>query len=390
MNEQCYDIHKQIISFIMPEDSYGVLYLTNDIFLLSLTSKYWNKIINDYIDEYKKIHTIEETKFINMTAEASKYGYINVLEWFKNSKRFFQYTYYALECCSEYGHTHILNWWLTQSGFEIKFEKNCILLAVTNGHINVLEWWVNNYPRAFHAIITAQDIVLSCIQEGHLDVLEWMKNNTSGFGIYFNFDMSLSHKASFHGHVHILEWLNNNNYRFKNSMDACIILASRGGSTNVLEWLKNLCENTIDTSFLYEGLNRRKYEFICNTHAIKDAGSNGYINVLEWWKNSGYKLKYNEDMIDAVSSKGYIDILEWWKNLCKNSDYKFKYTKEAINKASLYGRIYVLEWWKNSGYELRYQMFNFKDLPAKSVEWWKNSGLEYDGYMVHYNGHFDY
>ena len=54
------------------------------------------------------------------------------------------------------------------------------------------------------------------------------------------------------------------------------------------------------------------------------------INVLEWFKNSGYEFKYTSDAIDWASAKGHVNVLEWFKN----SGFEFKYTdKPSVTKS---------------------------------------------------------
>jgi hypothetical protein len=36
--------------------------------------------------------------------------------------------------------------------------------------------------------------------------------------------------------------------------------------------------------------------------------------VLEWFKNSGYKIEYYYSVISDASKNGHVKILEWFKN----------------------------------------------------------------------------
>jgi hypothetical protein len=117
---------------------------------------------------------------------------------------------------------------------------------------------------------------------------------------------------------------------------------------------------------------------------INNACYNGNIQVLEWFKNSGYDFKYDESAINYASSSGYVQVLEWFKN----SGYEFKYTKHAINWASEIGHIQVLEWFKNSGYEFKYDenAINYASENGyiKVLEWFKNFNykFKYDNFIM--------
>ena len=41
---------------------------------------------------------------------------------------------------------------------------------------------------------------------------------------------------------------------------------------------------------------------------------NGHVHVLEWFKNSGFEFKYDEDVITNAAENGHIDVLEWFRN----------------------------------------------------------------------------
>ena len=54
------------------------------------------------------------------------------------------------------------------------------------------------------------------------------------------------------------------------------------------------------------------------------------------------KVLYKNFIILNASNYGHIQVLEWFKN----SGYEFKYSKYAINRASYYRHIQIVEWFK--------------------------------------------
>ena len=78
---------------------------------------------------------------------------------------------------------------------------------------------------------------------------------------------------------------------------------------------------------------------------IYNASKNGHIEVLEWFKNSGYEFnKYIKEAINYVFQSGNIQVLEWFKN----SGYEFKYNYGAIITASIKGNIQVLKFYSKN------------------------------------------
>jgi len=67
------------------------------------------------------------------------------------------------------------------------------------------------------------------------------------------------------------------------------------------------------------------------------ASTNRHISILEWLKKSklemeknGSELRYDRISFESASEKGYIDILDWWRN----SGLQLFYTNQAIIDAS--------------------------------------------------------
>ena len=196
------------------------------------------------------------------------------------------------------------------------------------------------------------------LEYGQLHCLEWFEENNIMPVEYYNESyVGILDTISINGFTHILDWFIHSGlkygFKLKYSEDA-LKGASEYGYINVLEWWKN------------SGL-PLKYD----EHSIGYASETGKVAVLEWWKNSGLELKYNIYAIAYASGCGHVDVLEWWKQ----SGLELKYDTYALKLASKRGHIDVLEWWKNSGLELKYHDGVIIDTSVDVLEWWKNSGL---------------
>ena len=45
----------------------------------------------------------------------------------------------------------------------------------------------------------------------------------------------------------------------------------------------------------------------------KRASTCGQVEVLQWWKDSGLELQYDESVLIGASCGGQIAVLEWWQ-----------------------------------------------------------------------------
>ena len=110
--------------------------------------------------------------------------------------------------------------------------------------------------------------------------------------------------------------------------------------------------------------------------------------ILQWWRDcpAVIKKEYGPEAMDGASRAGFVEVLDWWLN----SGLKLTYTEKALESASAKGHVEVLEWWRvNSlkvsgvaGHELPLKVGKSILLAAQSgrtnsIEWWENSGIPY-------------
>ena len=219
------DIQNYILSFLIGNDNItkthimdqnytSVKYLTHDVLFLLLTSKEWNRLINNYIKHFYKNYIIYYRTGI---IYASEKGNISVLEWFKKKSNVYnvRYNNLIIETACEYGRINVLEW-VKANNYTYKYNlSSAIVLASKSGHVNVLEWWENS---GYHFSCTESAIEMACLF-GHLDVIEWF--NSSRYIFKYRWENVLIYSViGMHGlgggHVHILEWFKthifHNNY----------------------------------------------------------------------------------------------------------------------------------------------------------------------------------
>lgn len=250
----------------------------------------------------------------------------------------------SINKASAKGQVDLLQLWF-ESGRDLVYDKEAIIVASQRGHVNVLRWFQSRGLKWDFEDTRVMDLAS---EYGHVDVLEFWKCS----GARLCYKARAMDYASARGHIAVLTWWKNSSLELKYSTFA-LDWASSAGRVNVLQWWRE------------SGL-----ALLYTSDAVDLASAEGNVNVLDWWKASNLVLKYTESAMDDASSLGKLAVLEWWAG----SRYVLKYTENAMDLAT---DIEVLTWWKTSGLELLYSadvdFSSCADLHI--VEWWKTSGL---------------
>jgi len=109
-------------------------------------------------------------------------------------------------------------------------------------------------------------------------------------------------------------------------------------SPTILQWWKD-CPAVI----------RKEY----GTEALDGASRAGFVEVLDWWLESGLTLSYTEKALESASAKGNIEVLQWWstnsqKHAGTDREMPLKVGKSILLAAQA-GRVESIDWWDRSG-----------------------------------------
>ena len=161
------------------------------------------------------------------------YGRTDILDWWNTSPSFLkkEYDAEALDNASRMGYVHVLDWW-QRSGLTLKYSEAALEQASAKGHLLVLEWWRDAALRDSSIQLKPGRSLLSAAQQGQTAVLRWWENS----GIPVTHSEGVCKIASAHGQIGVLDtWreLKGDNMSF----DAQVLVApTKHGHVAVLEW----------------------------------------------------------------------------------------------------------------------------------------------------------
>ncbi|KAI8804847.1 hypothetical protein BJ742DRAFT_741798 [Cladochytrium replicatum] len=146
----------------------------------------------------------------------------------------------------------------------------------------------------------------------------------------------------------------------------------------------------------------------------------GRVRLLDWWRSSGFELKYTRFAMDFASESGSVKVLDWWRasnlpdeleqwgvepceqvRMCQSAgmvevqwtgaqvygiddgsyeqawDSRTSYFHNIIQHASVHGYVGILEWWKSCS-EVNFKFSERAVIFTTSIpilEWRKSSGF---------------
>ncbi|KAI4227732.1 MAG: hypothetical protein L6R40_008188 [Gallowayella cf. fulva] len=247
-------------------------------------------------------HTLLPTK------ASAYFGQTAILDWWQRSPSFLtkEYNADALDFASKSGFVNVLQWWRT-SGLPLRYTDAALEQASSQGHIAVLEWWRS----ASHS---HQDRSDSIAQTQHTSISA----------------ARVTDKTSSNGDAMGLHPL-----RLK--VGKSLIYAAQNGQTATIHW------------WMTSGIPTVHEEAVART-----ASANGHVNVLRLWKEiKGEKMQYDNQVLVGPTKNEHVDVLEWWKASGYRVEYKTCDIEEALEDSrGGEGEETIRRWWAKNGLNL--------------------------------------
>ncbi|KAL8901871.1 MAG: hypothetical protein Q9207_004988 [Kuettlingeria erythrocarpa] len=241
------------------------------------------------------------------TKASAIFGQTAVLDWWHRSPSFLtkDYNSDALDLASKSGHVHVLQWWRT-SGLPLRYTDTALEQASAQGQVDVLEWWrsASFYNHREHS--AREDPGQTPISTAAADTESTGRNAAELPPLQLKVGKSL-------------------------------IYAAQNGQTAAIRW------------WMSSGIPTVHEEAVART-----ASANGHVNILRLWKEiKGEKMQYDNQVLVGPTKLGHVDVLEWWKTSGYRVEYKTCDIEEALED-SVGGQeeTRIRSWWARNGLNL--------------------------------------
>ncbi len=257
------------------------------------------------------------------------------------------------------------------SGPELEYLSSlCVKLIIKFARTDLLSYLETNHKPLFwntfaHKLLPTK----ASAAFGRLEVLEWWRTSPSFLTKeYTNEPIDGASKAGF---VHVLDWWRKSGLPMRYS-EAALEQASARGNIPILNWWKG-------ASMWQEGYERPLRLKVGKS--ICFAAQYGQEEVVRWWGESGIPYMHEEIVAKIASANGHVNVLRLWKEL---KGEKMIFDNQVLVGPTKYGHRDVLEWWKNSGFRVEYKTCDIEEALEDSLGgvgeeqvkvWWARNGL---------------
>ncbi|KAH0547988.1 hypothetical protein GP486_008270 [Trichoglossum hirsutum] len=280
----------------------------------------WTELLSYLEENHKDLFWVTFGHTLLPTKASAVFGRAEVLEWWRTSSSFLskEYTTDAIDGASRAGFIHILDWW-RKSGLSMSYTEAALEQASSKGNIGVLEWWraASMHQGSYHVDSDAS------------------RHGVSRGGAASSFSSSSSPTHISYSDSH------------------------RSDSTDITGPLRL----KIGKSICY-------------------AAQNGQAEAVRWWGTSGIPYLHAESVAKIASTYGHVNVLQLWRELKGD---KMVYDDQVLVGPTKNGHRAVLEWWRNSGFKVEYKTCDIEEAledcvggPATTDEvkkWWARNGL---------------
>ncbi|KAI0201585.1 hypothetical protein F4808DRAFT_424446 [Astrocystis sublimbata] len=223
------------------------------------------------------------SKFLPNKA-AGVYGRTDILEWWNLSPSFLnrEYDAEAIDNASRMGYVHVLDWWL-RSGLPLKYTEAALEATSKEGHLLVLEWWKEAALKDENIVLKPGRSLLTAAQHGQTAVLRWWESS----GIPIGYGEGVCKIASAHGQTAVLDtWHELKGEKL--SFDSQVLVApTKQGHVAVLEWWKQYARG--EQAAGHGRTHRVEYKTCDIEEALEDAIGDPRP-VKRWWARNGLNL----------------------------------------------------------------------------------------------------
>ncbi|GAW13857.1 hypothetical protein ANO14919_032480 [Xylariales sp. No.14919] len=212
------------------------------------------------------------------------YGRVDILTWWNTSPSFLKKEYDAetLDNASRMGYVHVLDWW-ARSGLPLKYTEAALESASKEGHLLVLEWWKEAALKDDTIILKPGRSLLTAAQHGQTAVLRWWE----GSGTPVGYSEGVCKIASAHGQTAVLDtWHELKGEKL--TFDSQVLVApTKQGHVSVLEWWKQYARGEKAGG---DGRTHRVEYKTCDIEEALEDAIGDPRPIRRWWARNGLNL----------------------------------------------------------------------------------------------------